>query len=509
MVVLYFLSLSLVFAAIMSTPVAGDREDVDDVAYLEAQARKTSCGVYFAVCLFGLGASIANNGLWVMMPVSGKQLPEGSRVPHYLLGLLQLGNVSALAFLLTRRCSRNGSVNEAPFIYIGFLISIASLILLALFWDQQALVAHEQHSLVYLSCAFAIAQVTCLAAMTYIPFVARMKATYITAMLLGEACAALLPHVLAIGQGIGTPPECKEDPSRINRTWALSGWRARLRPSTTIIPVIIPRLRFNESIYFFVLTGLACIGGFAFLVIRCIPSIRFEYDEVQVDCMDDVELRGSGAESIEDEGNRTWTMSTVEGSPQPPIILDDGSIKQPFVRGGTSYALRSPHSPLATPTKRQSAPQPRPPSLRKETRLPPAEEPLGEDCTGHKVPSFCLLMLITLWSAIILFGPLSPVKAHACLPVGNNAFLVGTLMTAATPIAVVVIILRVTTQSKVTLVVAFTSLGTILLTYFVALIAFSHESESREDSPIFGSNGELLTVRCDLLVTSNQTRSMG
>lgn len=48
---------------------------------------------------------------------------------------------------------------------------------------------------------------------------------------------------------------------------------------------------------------------------------------------------------------------------------------------------------------------------------------------------------------------------------------------------------------SITIIVALTSLGTILLTYFVALLAFSHASESSEQSLIFSKAGELLGVR--------------
>ncbi len=47
----------------------------------------------------------------------------------------------------------------------------------------------------------------------YIPFGGRFKAQYITAVFLGETLAALVPHSIAIAQGVLLPSEfqCQED----------------------------------------------------------------------------------------------------------------------------------------------------------------------------------------------------------------------------------------------------------------------------------------------------------
>ena len=367
------------------------------------------------------------------------------------------------------------------------------------------MVWYGHHSVVYLAGAFCVTQITCLASVTYIPFVSRMKATYISAVLLGEATAGLLPHVLALAQGVGTPPECQPETPE-NRTWVLSGWRARLRPSTTITPDIPPRLRFNESIYFFTIAAIVCLSGLAFLAVRCVPSVQFEYDEVYIDSMDDVELSGRPV-AIEDDGDDMWKTGRV-GGPGRPVVLDDGSVHQPFVRTGVTSCRPGlkpnifTNTPEATPTKsRVHLNQHGLFQARGRVSSHTSSQSRQTSSSNQKVrfgaqrpPSLCLMLTITFWASLITHGPLSSSKAHACLPVGNNAFLAGTIFTKVASIVAVIVTFRVNPYSRVTLVVAFTSLGTILLTYFFALIAFSYESESKEDSPIFGNTGELLTV---------------
>ena len=109
-------------------------------------------------------------------------------------------------------------------------------------------------------------------------------------------------------------------------------------------------------------------------------------------------------------------------------------------------------------------------------------------------PSYLLLMVITFWASAIIHGPLSSVKGLACLPSGNNRFMVGTILCNVMILFTCFVGAKITPKDKVPLVVAVTALGTILLTYFVALIWFSHTSQTRDDSPIFGPTGELLAV---------------
>ena len=108
--------------------------------------------------------------------------------------------------------------------------------------------------------------------------------------------------------------------------------------------------------------------------------------------------------------------------------------------------------------------------------------------------SFTLLMTIVFWCSAVIHGPLSSVKAHSCLPVANHFFLVGTVLSNTAGIIACIVAHRCVGKLSITIIVALTSLGTILLTYFVALLAFSHASESSEQSLIFSKAGELLGV---------------
>ena len=103
-----------------------------------------------------------------------------------------------------------------------------------------------------------------------------------------------------------------------------------------------------------------------------------------------------------------------------------------------------------------------------------------------------LLLLITGWTSILLQGPLSSAKAYADLPSNNNYFILGVILTNSVAPVCCALAFKFPPRSRVTIIVALTALGTILLTYFLALMGFSQAAG--EGSPMAGNAGELLAV---------------
>ncbi len=496
----------LYFTAIISqAPSSVDREV--DIEIDTERERRTSCCVYFALVLFGLSANLVSNAIWIQLPALSTKLPEKQYLSVFLLGLLELGNISGLCYLLARRCSRTG-VSEIPLMYIGVILSITCSLVLGFFWDYTIDFLHSSHSLTIILCGLVAGQISGLAGITYIPFGSRLKAGYITAILLGDGFAALLPHIVGVAEGLSIPMECKPTQDHvfnINRTrFSFSMNRGgRHRPSTTPIPMTPPKLRFPEYYFFLSIAGLTVISGFALILLRYVPSIRFEYDDVRVECMDEVEVINPREMGIEDENEELWqTQPQCDGT----YILDDGSVRQSLRTDGIAVRPSNGASPAKKPGVHFRGAQVERPRVSSRSSSQPSRhtstgseirdltDPLQSKDIENRIPSFTILMLITFWVTAVTQGPLSTVRAHACLPQGNNAFFIGTLVMNVVNIITCLAVLRLSSKMKVTLVVAFTSLGTIMLTYFVALIAFSHESEAKEHSPLFGSMGELLAV---------------
>ena len=140
---LFFLS-----AIVSSDPAV----EVDPEVEIENEVNpRATCGVYFLLCMVGMSANLASNTLWVQLPILIAKLPEGHDLPLYLLVLWELGNLSALVYLLARKCSRTGTSDAAP-IYTCIFLNIATVALLGFFWDRQVYLFEESHSLTVILC---------------------------------------------------------------------------------------------------------------------------------------------------------------------------------------------------------------------------------------------------------------------------------------------------------------------------------------------------------------------
>ena len=511
------------------------------------ETQQKTCSTYFSLLLLGVGTGLSNSAIWVELPALTKRLPEGENLSLFLLVLLQAGNLSTVVYLLVRRCSYSGHVSEVPPIYgcIGF--GIGSLIALAFFWSFSIDMLSDvstSYSIVFLLCGFFAALVSCLAPVTFIPFSARFRPQYVTAILFGDAVGHLLPHILGIAQGVTQSPACdREAVLQANNNTAqpelpYSRYNRYHHFSTTPAPVALPPvLRFSESQYFFITAGIMCLSGVAFLFLRFVPRVRFDYSEQRVECPEDqlelavdtpqaaspsiypASIASQSTQAILCDDSYRQIASTPNSKYLPlmkPLNNDSGA--RPRDNGASlNYAHRSHYSaddleeetrsPLRCPRSCMSKSQSNIERERYPARDNNALSTHFQDIStrrtrssrtvetlSDKPPSYILLMVITLWSSAIIHGPLSSVKGHACLPAGNNRFMVGSVLSNIMIMFTCVLGIKMSPIGKVPLVVAITALGTILLTYFVALIAFSHTSQSREDSPIFGATGELLAV---------------
>lgn len=50
-------------------------------------------------------------------------------------------------------------------------------------------------------CVFLAALVSSMATVTYIPYCGKIKSAYVTAVLMGDIMASLIPHIMALSQG--------------------------------------------------------------------------------------------------------------------------------------------------------------------------------------------------------------------------------------------------------------------------------------------------------------------
>ncbi|XP_075962383.1 riboflavin transporter 2 [Anarhichas minor] len=225
---------------------------------------------HLLACLFGMGSWVSINGLWVELPLVVPHIPEGWYLPSYLSVLIQMANVGPLFVTLMHRF-RPGALNEAAVIYAIIGLGTAASFLLAFFWKETVVVAGAPRSVALLVLTFFLATVDCTSSVTFLPFMMRLKARYLTTYYIGEGLSGLLPALVALIQGVGVV-HCINSTGSFNNTLNSSDssvtfdLRAQYQPAN-----------FSTEVFFFFLSAMMLVCLVAFLLLNYHPSVAREH----------------------------------------------------------------------------------------------------------------------------------------------------------------------------------------------------------------------------------------
>ncbi|XP_026156738.1 solute carrier family 52, riboflavin transporter, member 2 [Mastacembelus armatus] len=159
------------------------------------------------MALFAMGSWVSVNSLWVELPVVVDVLHEGWNLPAYLSVLIAFGNLGPIAVTITHHCAP-GWMNERLIIHCIQVLAVVASAFLAVFWSHTVTVAGKDTSLPFLLFTFLLAFVSCTSNVTFLPFMFRYPPQYIRTFFIGQGFSALLPCLVALGQGVGKL-ECK------------------------------------------------------------------------------------------------------------------------------------------------------------------------------------------------------------------------------------------------------------------------------------------------------------
>ncbi|KAM6903317.1 riboflavin transporter 2 [Lycodopsis pacificus] len=224
---------------------------------------------HLLACLFGMGSWVSINGLWVELPLVVPHIPEGWYLPSYLSVLIQMANVGPLFVTLMHRF-RPGALNEAAVIYAIIGLGTAASFLMAFFWKETVVVAGAPRSVALLVLTFFLATVDCTSSVTFLPFMMRLKARYLTTYYIGEGLSGLLPALVALIQGVGVV-RCINSTGSFNHTLNSSDssltfdLRAQYQPAN-----------FSAEVFFFFLSAMMLVCLVAFLLLNYHPSVARE-----------------------------------------------------------------------------------------------------------------------------------------------------------------------------------------------------------------------------------------
>lgn len=153
-------------------------------------------------CVFGTGAWVAINGLWVELPLIVNELPEGWYLPSYLTIIIQMANIGPL-FVTIMHKWRPGRLKEVWVIYTIITLGIVALFLMAFFWKATTWIGGQLHSTGFLVLTFFLSSVDCTSSVTFLPFMMQLQPKYITTYFIGEGLSGLIPGLLSLIQGVG------------------------------------------------------------------------------------------------------------------------------------------------------------------------------------------------------------------------------------------------------------------------------------------------------------------
>ncbi|XP_045837505.1 solute carrier family 52, riboflavin transporter, member 3 isoform X1 [Meles meles] len=158
--------------------------------------------IHLLVCTFGMGSWVAINGLWVELPLLVAELPEGWYLPSYLTVVIQLANVGPLLVTLLHHF-QPGCLSEVPIIFAVLAVGTLACTLFAFLWNVTSWVLDGHHSVAFMVLTFFLALVDCTSSVTFLPFMSRLSARYLTTFFVGEGLSGLLPALVALAQGSG------------------------------------------------------------------------------------------------------------------------------------------------------------------------------------------------------------------------------------------------------------------------------------------------------------------
>lgn len=215
--------------------------------------------VHVLACAFGLGSWVAVNGLWVELPLIVNTLPEGWELPSYLTVIIQLANLGPLLVTLMHKLCP-GRLKEHLIIYGLLAIGVVSCVLLAFFWDQTTVVAGGRRSTAFFIITFFLSLVDCTSSVTFLPFMMRLPAKYVTTYFIGEGLSGFLPGVVALAQGVGMAQCVNSSQTAGNQTGGAG----------TLQTVYLPP-NFSTDVFFFLLAAMMCVSLAAFIALKKLP----------------------------------------------------------------------------------------------------------------------------------------------------------------------------------------------------------------------------------------------
>ncbi|XP_077979687.1 riboflavin transporter 2-like [Glandiceps talaboti] len=224
--------------------------------------------VHTLVCLFGMASWLSNSGLMLQLPIMVNYLPEGWALGSYTTLINQSANIGVIAFCIAQ-CFTSKRF-EIPTNQVILSVEMLACIMLALFWDQTSGTTEgEEHSTSLLIICVFMALGNSTSSLSFLAFMTLFPNVYMGPFFVGDGLSTFVPSVLALLQGAGGNPECR------NITIINSTVIANVSINTTYheSEYYYPPPRFSVEVYFVLIAILLCISLISHSMLAHMPII--------------------------------------------------------------------------------------------------------------------------------------------------------------------------------------------------------------------------------------------
>ena len=224
-----------------------------------------SVPVYCLTMLFGMGSWLTINGVWVELPSIVLFLPEQWKLSSYLSLIGQFSNVGPIIVLVLNRLRPHWH-QETVVTYAIISVGVTSSVMSAFLWQTTSTIGDEEHSIALFIFYFLMSLCDCTSTVIFLPFMALLKPDYMTGLYIGEGLSALVPALIALGQGVGET-DCRNT-STLNSTNNVTTYHLE--------HVSIPP-NFPVRDFFLTLSMMMLVCGISFSLLKYAPFCKKEH----------------------------------------------------------------------------------------------------------------------------------------------------------------------------------------------------------------------------------------
>ena len=241
---------------------------------------EVSVSLYVAVVLFSMSTWMDVVGIWVEMPLLVTTLPEGWSLPSYLAIIIQLANVGPAVYAVVQKFHQRSAKEEGRsratkrldvevvLTLVIIITAMLNIFLLSFLWPMTSVVGGRRHSVAMLTHMFPTALTSCMTSLVFLPYMARFPSSYISAHYMGQGFSGLVPGLIGLIQGAGSPPYCLRNSTQVtNSTFQNITNDMTLDAVGNFTVTMVVQSQeplFSVQVFFFCLTALFLVSLAAF-----------------------------------------------------------------------------------------------------------------------------------------------------------------------------------------------------------------------------------------------------